>query len=174
MELIKTGHVVGTFALDGTVKVVSCSGEYDHFLELKRVYVSFSSNKMKRIKYADGWFGVESIRLLSAFALLKLENISVLEDAKCFVGGDILVERERASFLNEGEFYSSDISTCFLFYKDCKVARVLSVVEGGSGSLLEVKKLDGSCVYVPFHDEFVGDVDIEKKKIELKHEWILE
>lgn len=48
------------------------------------------------------------------------------------------------------------------------------MVDGGSGVLLEVLKNDGVSCYVPFNNEFIGDVDINKKNIELKNGWILE
>jgi len=174
MELIKTGHVAGTFGLNGCVKVLSASGEYEHFLKLKRVYVNFFKNKLKKNKYNDGWFEVESVKLVSMCALFVLKDVRVLEDAKYFVGSDFFVEKKDACALREGEFYSSDISACYLFYKGSKVADILSVVEGGSTPLLEVKKNNGLCCFVPFNAEFVGDVDIERRMVELRHEWILE
>lgn len=172
--LIRTGRVVGTFGLDGSVKVVSCSGEYEHFLKLDRVYVSFFKDKLKKNKYRNGWFEVSNVKPASVCALFTLKEVKVLEDAKFFVGSDFFVEKKNACFLKDGEFYSSDISTCFLFYEKNKVAEILSVAEGGSAPLLEVKKNDGACCFVPFNTEFIGEVDIERRMVELKHEWILE
>lgn len=173
MELIKTGHVIGTFGLAGCMKVVSCSGEYEHFLKLERVYVNFFKNKLKKNRYKDGWFEIENVKPAFMCALFVLKDVGVVEDAKCFVGSDFFVEKKDACLLKEGEFYSSDISACALFYKGNKVADILSVAEGGSTSLLEVKKSDGVCCFVPFNAEFIGDVDIERRMVELKHEWIL-
>jgi len=173
MELLKTGHVAGTFGLAGSIKVVSSSGEYEHFVKLKRVYVEFFKNKLKKSKYQDGWFDVEDVRVTSACALFTLKGVDALEDAKCFVGGDFFVERQDACLLKEGEFYSSDISSCCLFYQGDKVAEILDVAEVGCNSLLEVKKCDGICCFVPFNAEFIGDVDIERGMVELRHDWIL-
>lgn len=174
MELIKTGHVASTFGVNGCMKVVSCSGEYEHFLKLEHVYVSFFKNKVQKNRYKNGWFEVENVRLASMCALVVLKDVGVLEDAKYFVGSDFFVEKKDACLLKEGEFYSSDISLCYMFYNGSKVAKVLSVVEGGSTSLLEVRKNDGTCCFVPFNAEFIGDVDVEREKIELRHDWILE
>lgn len=173
MELIKTGHVAGTFGLNGCIKVVSSSGEYEHFLKLEQVYVAFLKNKLKKNKYKDGWFAVESVKLASMCAFFFLKDVEILEDAKCFVGSDFFVEKKDACLLKEGEFYSADISSCCLFYEGNRVAEVLSVAEGGSSSLLEVRKNDGICCFVPFNAEFIGNVDIEQKVIELRHDWIL-
>ena len=153
MELIITGDITGTFGVDGFLKIVSSSGEYDHFSELKRVYVAFSKRKLSRKK--DGWFNVEAIRLIPSFVLLKLEGVDTLEEAKYFVGGEVQVERTEACALLENEFYACDVCCC---------VRVL----------LEVIKNDGKACYVPFNNEFIGEVNITEKTIELKKDWVLE
>ena len=74
MDLVVTGNISGTFGVDGFVKVVSSSGEYDHFFDLKRVYVVFSKHKLSKNKFSDGWFDIESVRLIPSFVLLKFEG----------------------------------------------------------------------------------------------------
>ena len=70
------------------------------------------------------------------------------------------------------------------------VGIVTNVMEGGSGYLVEIS-LSESCelldskvkftksgklrsVFVPFKNEFIGEVDVENKKMQLMHLWILE
>ena len=70
------------------------------------------------------------------------------------------------------------------------VGTVTDVKEGGSGYLVEIS-LSESCsllredvrmskgskprsVFVPFNDEFIGTVDVERRKMRLMHLWILE
>ena len=43
-----------------------------------------------------------------------------------------------------------------------------------AGVLLEVIKNDGKVCYVPFNNEFIGEVNITEKTIELKKDWVLE
>lgn len=75
--------------------------------------------------------------------------------------------------------------------KSVTVGTITDVIEGGSGNLLEIllaencdlladniKYLaDGKTVrtvYVPFNPQFVRNVDIKNKTIQLMHLWILE
>lgn len=171
MELIVTGDITGTFGVDGFLKIVSSSGEYDHFSELNRVYIAFSKRKLSRKK--DGWFSVEAIRLIPSFVLLKLEGVDTLEEAKYFVGGEVQVERAGACALLENEFYACDVCCCVLVFNGASVGKIVNVVDA-AGVLLEVIKNDGKVCYVPFNNEFIGEVNITEKTIELKKDWVLE
>lgn len=173
MDLVVTGSVSGTFGVDGFVKVVSSSGEYDHFFDLKRVYIVFSKHKLSKNKFKDGWFDVENIRLIPAFALLKFKGIDAVEDAKCFVGGEVQVPKSEACALHDNEFYACDLCLCSLVFGGVSVGKIVNVVDA-AGILLEVAKTDGKMCYVPFNDEFIGTVNVEDKSVELKKSWILE
>lgn len=171
MELVVTGNVCGTFGVGGFVKVVSSSGEYDHFFELKSVYIVFPKCKLTRRK--DGWFSVESVRLIPSHILIKFEGIDTLEDAKCFVGGEVQVHKNEACSLLDNEFYACDLCLCVLVSEGTSVGRVVNVVDA-AGPLLEIEKNDGKVCYVPFNNEFIGVVNITERVIELKKSWILE
>ena len=173
MDLVVTGNISGTFGVDGFVKVVSSSGEYDHFFDLKRVYVVFSKHKLSKNKFSDGWFDIESVRLIPSFVLLKFEGIDVVEEAKYFVGGEVQVSREEACCLLDNEFYACDLCLCSLVFSGVSVGKIVNVVDA-AGVLLEVVKSDGKVCYVPFNNEFIGMVNIESRLVELKKNWILE
>lgn len=174
MDLVITGYVLGTFGVEGVIKVASCSGEYEHFLNLKKVYITFSKRKIGSNKYKDGWYSIEKVRIVKGCVLLKIEGLTSLEEAKYFVGGQLSVDKSEACLLKDNEFYACDLCSCVLLLKKNVCGKIANVVDGGSGVLLEVLKNDGVSCYVPFNNEFIGDVDINKKNIELKNGWILE
>lgn len=174
MELVATAKITGTFGVEGALKVLSCSGEYEHFFNLEKVYVVFSKQKLVNNKYSDAWFVVLDVKIVGTFALIKLKGVEKLEDAKYFVGSQVLVERKNASFVKDGEFYACDLCKCFLFFENKKIGAILDVVEAGGGVLLEVQKNDGTSCYVPFNDVFLGAIDIKERVVVLKNEWILE
>lgn len=173
MELVVTGNIFGTFGVNGVLKVVSSSGEYDHFLSFKKVYIAFCKQKLSRCKFKDGWFNVESVNLIPSCALLKFEGVDVVEDARCFVGSEVQVQKENACALQDDEFYACDLCLCSLVFDDVSVGKIVNVVDA-AGILLEVVKNDGKVCYVPFNNEFIGIVDVEKKLVELRKDWVLE
>lgn len=175
MEVIATGQIRGAFGLDGFVKVESFSGEYRHFPKLEKVFVAFPESKLKELKLADGWFEIENVKLRAADALLKIKGIDTPENAKSFSGAVLSVPRDMASPLKKGEFYIHDLCNCVLVYGETLVGKITSIAEGGGGYLLEtLEAASGRTVYIPFNKEFIGNIDLKKRTVELMHLWILE
>lgn len=173
MDWLITGRVRGTFGLDGFVKVESCSGEYEHFFNLKEIMLRLL-DKMGA-KTLEKSYQVEACVVRSTDVLLKLWGINSPEAAKKLHGAEILVPRDMACPLDKGEFYITDLCNAILVYKGNSVGTITDVVEGGGGFLLEVSEAAaGKTVYIPFRSEFIGKVNIPAKQVELMHRWILE
>ncbi len=173
MDWLITGRVRGTFGLDGFVKIESCSGEYEHFFNLKEIMLRLPE-KMEA-KSLEKSYQVEACVVRSTDVLLKLWGINSPEAAKKLHGAEILVPRDMACPLDKGEFYITDLCNAILVYKGNSVGTIADVVEGGGGFLLEVSEAaTGKTVYIPFRSEFIGKINITAKQVELMHRWILE
>ena len=174
MEWLITGKIVGTFGLEGFLKVVSTSGEYEHFPRLKKIRLFFS-HKQSPDDMGNTMYTIDNCILRNSDALLKLEGIDSPESAKKLQGASILVPRDMACPLKEGEFYITDLCNAVLVYKGTVMGVITDIVEGGGGLLLELSEAaTGKCQYVPFRSEFIGTIDIPHKTVELMHRWILE
>ena len=174
MDWLITGRVRGTFGLEGFIKIESCSGEYEHFLNLKEIKLQLPS-KGTETQPPELFYQVEECVVRNADALLKLRGIDSPEAAKKLHGADILVPRDMACPLERGEFYINDLCNSVLVYKGNSVGTIADVVEGGGGLLLEVSEAaTGRTVYVPFRSQFIGKINIPAKQVELMHRWILE
>ena len=191
-EQFVVGIVRGSHGITGEFKVESTSGEYEHFARMEEVALT-DGTETKRFK-------VESVREGSATLYMKLAGINSPEDAAKLNRWKIVVDRKNAHKLQNDEWYIEDLKGCSVIYKEaaCEdapasenvVGKVTDVLEGGSGYLVEIL-LSESCtlidegirldkngnpkkVYVPFINQFIGKVDVESKKMELMHLWILE
>ena len=174
MDWLITGRIRGTFGLEGFLKIESCSGEYEHFLNLKEIKLQLPS-KGTETQPPELFYQVEECVVRNADALLKLRGIDSPEAAKKLHGADILVPRDMACPLERGEFYINDLCNSVLVYKGNSVGTIADVVEGGGGLLLEVSEAaTGRTVYVPFRSQFIGKINIPAKQVELMHRWILE
>ena len=174
MDWLITGRVRGTFGLEGFIKIESCSGEYEHFLNLKEIKLQLPS-KGTETQSPELFYQVEECVVRNADALLKLRGINSPEAAKKLRGADILVPRDMACPLERGEFYINDLCNSDLVYKGNSVGTIADVVEGGGGFLLEVSEAaTGRTVYIPFRSQFIGKINIPAKQVELMHRWILE
>ncbi len=167
-ELV-TAVIRSPHGLNGFVKVESTSGEVDHIAVLSSVFVRFNRDNSEVFEY-----DIEKTAGSPSAFLLKFTGINNPEEAKVLAGAEILVPRDKACPLNEGEFYVGDLCQCVLVYDGSSVGRIVGVTEGGGGDLLEVALPEGRVCLVPFKDAFIGDIDLGLKTVRLLHRWILE
>jgi 16S rRNA processing protein RimM len=177
MELLVTGIVRSSHGVDGYVKVESTSGEISHFEGFTGVDVR-SGGVNGTVRHYE----IDAMEGSPQCFLIKFRGIDTPEQAKTLAGSEILVPRDRACPLEEGEFYVTDLCQCVLVYKGTVVGSITGVMEGGSGDLLEVTLSESSGSgdakpskrLVPLRKEFVGDIDMKARTVELMHRWILE
>ena len=193
-EQFVVGIVQGSHGLSGEFKVESTSGEYEHFLRIKEVTLTDGN--------ASSVFKVEYTKEAAQTLYMKLIGITSAQEAQRFNRWQIVVPREYARPLQKGEWYIEDLKGCVVWYGQNDqnkgaaqenahiIGKVTNVLEGGQGYLVEIllsegctllaenvkrtKKGKARTVYVPFKDQFIGQVDVEAKKMQLMHLWILE
>lgn len=164
-ELLTVGVVTGTHGVGGELKVKSYSGFSDHILVLR--------NALFRKGQAEKQLQLESVRPQPPGVIVKITGIDTPEQARRFVGYEIWVPRPQAARLLEGEYYAVDLCLCSVWFGEEEIGSVRSVWEGGSADLLEVQGKAGRTFLVPFIDHFIGDVELEKRKIFLKGDEIV-
>lgn len=175
-DMLVTGIIRSPHGVNGFVKVESISGETVHFNGLTEVLVRPAGG------VTPVCLEIETIRTTSIPPLVKFRGVDTPEAAKAFAGAEILIPRDKACPLEAGEWYVSDLCQCVLVQNGVSVGLITGVMEGGESDLLEVTLSDGAVPgvpggekrYVPFRKEFVGDVDMTAKTVELMHRWILE
>jgi len=165
MELIAIGKIRTSHGVKGFVKIVSFSGETEHYFDLAKVIL--------RSKRQERDYEIEEIKPLGDSLIIKFVGVDTPEKARALAGMEIVVPRENAAVLVEGEYYHADLVQCSMEYENEVIGRVKSIIEGGGGELFEVELSSGDVVLIPFREEFIGEISIGKKLIELKEKWIL-
>lgn len=159
-QVLATGKIKSAFGINGKVKVFSYSGETDHFFCLSSVILE-KNGRRREVE-------VESVERHFGELLVKFKGIDTPEDAKALSGCDILVPREQASRLKNGEVYAADLIGMKLMYDNQEAGVVLSVSEGSQAVLMEVECSDGKRRIIPLlRDVFVESPDVEKGTIKL-------
>ncbi|MGL1894359.1 MAG: ribosome maturation factor RimM [Spirochaetaceae bacterium] len=167
MSQIIVGKIRTSHGVKGDLKVHSSSNDYSHFSNFKTVVLK-KGNRTKE-------FEVEAVKGKGPATLLKLKGIDTPEEGKLYTGYDILVNEKLKSPCQKGEYYQSDLIGCNLIFEKETLATVIDMVYGGPNDLLEVKRADDDrVVLVPFRNEFIGDVKIKDKTIQLRVDWILD
>lgn len=159
-QVLATGKVKSTFGINGKVKVFSYSGDTDHFFKLTKVVLE----KNGRSREAE----IENVERQFGELLVKFRGIDTPEDAKTLTGCDILVPREQASKLKNGEVYAADLIGMKLLYDNQEVAVVVSTSEGSQALLMEVEDKNGKHFIIPLlRDVFVESPNVEEGTIRL-------
>jgi len=161
------GIVRGSIGVEGDVAVTSCSGETAHFRGIERIDAVLADGK--RVVLA-----VSRIEEDAKGLLVRFSGYGTPEKLLALSGAQLVVPRAQAAPLRKGEYYAIDLVGCALTYAGGAVASVLSLIEGSAYDYLEVAQSDGRTVCVPFLKEFIGEVDLAAKSIELRKDWILE
>jgi 16S rRNA processing protein RimM len=165
-ERLAIGIVRTSHGINGFLKVRSLSGEVEHFLRLKRIYI--------RIREDWAPFAVEQASAAAGeTVLLKLEGINSIEEAGRLRGMEIWADRAAAAPLKDGEYYLADLAGCRVLWQDEEIGKVKTVVEGGLSDFLEVVDPRGRTVLIPFTERSVGEVDVVAGTIVLKEEPLL-
>jgi 16S rRNA processing protein RimM len=153
------------FGLKGFVKVHSLSGEFEHLLRLKQAVLRQEGREQVReVEAAEG----------ASSLVMKFRGIDSPEAAKILAGAELLVGRDEAAPLGRGEYYIEDLKGLEVWEGTEVLGSISDVLEGGGGSLVELRLRNGGTRLVPFRDEFFGEVDIEGKRARLLCRWILE
>jgi 16S rRNA processing protein RimM len=173
-EKFIVGLAGAPFGIKGFVKVRPLSGEIDHLLKLQSVIVSKDGK--------ESLLQIEEVTVAPPAVLMRFKGIDSPEAAKAFSGAQLIVDREQAAPLNEGEFYIEDLkglevvavnnlTTCGA---NEKIGHLLDIIEGGGGELAEIELTNGEKRLVPFRKEFFVEICPEKGRVVLDNLWILE
>jgi 16S rRNA processing protein RimM len=179
------------FGLEGFVKFRSFSGETAHLERLGSMTLRKNGvEKVYRVveirpdtrpqKHSGGRSGY------SSGGIILFEGVDGPEKAKALTGSEIVVSREDAAPLDKGEYYIEDLKGLRLVADGntpgvdagTVFGVVTGVFEGGGGLLLEVNTgastAKGGARFVPFRDEFTGEVSLEKGTVVLCAPWVLD
>ncbi len=159
-QVLATGIVKSTFGIHGKVKVFSYSGDTAHFFHLTKVVLEKNGRKFDA--------EIEKVERQSGELLVKFKGYDTPEEAKSLTGCDILVPREQASKLKNGEVYASDLIGMKLLYDNQEVAVVVSTSEGSQALLMEAEDKNGKRFIVPLlRGVFVENPNVEEGTIKL-------
>ncbi|MBN2651667.1 MAG: 16S rRNA processing protein RimM [Spirochaetales bacterium] len=166
MDKIVTGKIRTSHGVAGYFKIMSFSGEWSHFFDLEEVTLVKGDLSFT--------FEVEDAKMLGNDLIMKLVGINTPEEVKKYNGFEITVDREDAASLEDGDYYLSDLIGFDVVYNSKKLGRVLSFFTNTAEATVEVLMYeDDSKKLLLLIDEFVANVDLDQKMIELRCDWIL-
>jgi 16S rRNA processing protein RimM len=159
MGLIAFGKISKVHGLAGEVKFLPFSGQLDNISTLERIIVyKLPGGPPLELKIIKRSFHKGS-------AILKLEGVNSIDDARMLVGNHVYIEASDLRVLDDDEFYWFDLIGLETFTDDGQYIGVVdSLIDRSLQSLLVVKN-NSKEYLIPLTEPIVKDIDLEQSKI---------
>ena len=144
-KFLEVGQVVGTHGIAGEMRVQPWCDSPDFLTKFKTLYLD---------KNGENSVKVQSVRVHKNIALLKLPDVTSIEQAEKMRGKVLFIKREDAK-LSKDNWFVQELLDCEVFDAD-------------SGEKLGVLKNNGREYLVPSIKDVVVSVDVEVGKIEIR------
>lgn len=156
-DCYQLGSVVKTHGLRGELLIFLDVDNPEEYLELESVFVDIDGKLVP--------FFIESLLPQGDRAIVALEDIETIEDAKPLTGKELYLPLSRLPKLPEGKFYFHEL-VGFQFYDKGKlIGTVAHVYELPTHYLLHVDH-QGTEVLVPAENDILKKVDLSAGIIE--------
>ncbi|MBD9290466.1 MAG: 16S rRNA processing protein RimM [Coprococcus eutactus] len=160
-DRLRVGVITSSHGIKGEVKVYPTTDDNDRFKTLKKCYLSNGRETLE--------VNCTSCKFLKNMVILKFKEYDNINDIERFKNYDILVDREDAVPLMDGEFFICDVLDADVYDQNDEHIGILDdVLETPANDVFVVKKDDGSEILIPVVPDFVFDVDTENRKVKVR------
>lgn len=159
-ELFRVGVISNTHGIRGEVKVYPTTDNVRRFDDLKEVILDTGKEQLN--------LHVTSVKYFKNMVILKFKEFDNINDIIPYKGMDLLVTRENAIPLEDGEYYIADIIGSKVITDEDKILGTLTdVLQTSANDVYVVKTKDGKEVLLPSIEECILDRDIENKIVKV-------
>lgn len=157
-DLLRVGVIANTHGIRGEVKVFPTTDEKERFKDLKKVILDMG----KEQKVLE----IQSVRFFKNLVILKFKGIDNINDIEMYKGKDLLVTREDAVPLEEGEYFIADLLDLDVYSdEDEKIGVLHDVMQTSANDVYVVKTEEGKEILLPAIDECILDIDLEENRM---------
>ena len=157
-DLLRVGVIANTHGIRGEVKVFPTTDEKERFKDLKKVIRDMG----KEQKVLE----IQSVRFFKNLVILKFKGIDNINDIEMYKGKDLLVTREDAVPLEEGEYFIADLLDLDVYSdEDEKIGVLYDVMQTGANDVYVVKTEEGKEILLPAIDECILDINLEESRM---------
>lgn len=157
-QFFRIGVIANTHGVHGEVKVYPTTDEMKRFDALDEVILD--TKKEQQILHVTG------VKYFKNMVILKFAEFDNMNQVIPLKNMDLLVDREHAIPLNDGEYYIADIiGSEVITDTGDQLGTLTDVIQTGANDVYIVKTATGKEVLLPVIDECIIDRNIEEKKV---------
>ncbi len=157
-DKLRVGVITSPHGIAGEVNVFPTTDDINRFKNLKKLYIDTGKELIPT--------QVKSVKFFKGMAILKLDHIVDRNMAEKFRKKDLLIDREDAVPLEEGEYFICDLVGLGIETDEGEKLGVLEdVLQTGANDVYLVRCNDGKELLIPVTDECVLSIEPENEKI---------
>ncbi|MCK5732010.1 MAG: 16S rRNA processing protein RimM [Tenericutes bacterium] len=160
MEYLKIGKILNTRGIKGELKVKPYTDfQEDRYQIGNKIFIQYQNRylEFEVLKY-------RSIKNQDILILKDNEDINLVEKYK---GSDIFVPSDSDITLYENEYHISEIIGLKVYQGEKLIGSIFDIKDYPQGDYLDILLETKEHAYIPFRDEFVIDVDVDKEYIKI-------
>ena len=150
--MIHIGKLVNTHGLKGEVKIIS---DFKYKLDVFK--------KGNNIYIGEDKLEINSYRPHQIYDMLTFKGINSIDDVLKYKGMEVYIDRSEYEF--DG-ILDEDIIGMEVYAGNKLIGKVTEIFKNKVHSILVIEK-NGNINMVPYVDEFIKNIDLENKKIEI-------
>lgn len=149
MNNLRVGKIINTHGVHGELKIFPTTDEVKRFSYLKKTIID------------DHEYEVENVKYFKEFVFLKLKGINDMNEATKYKGKDLMVTRENALKLKEGEYFISDLIGLSVITDEGEdLGTIDEILETKANKVYVVGK-----ILIPDIKECILNIDLDKKQM---------
>ena len=157
-ERLEVGQIVNTFGIKGLVKIYPYVDDISRFDDLKYVYV--------KNKKFENELQIEEVKYQKNMVLIKFKGIETVEQAEKLKNSIVEINRKDAIPLEEGQYFIADLLGLDVFLDTGEKLGILEdIYNTGSSDIYVVKNELGKQFLLPYIDEVIKEINLEKERI---------
>ena len=159
-QLLQVGVITQTHGVRGEVKVFPTTDDAARFKKLKHVMLDTGKETLP--------LDIESVKFFKQFVILKFKGFDNINDIERYKRCPLLIERENAVPLEEGEYFIADMIGMKVITDEGENFGILKdVMETGANDVYVIEHPSEGEVLVPAIKECILDVDIENRQMKI-------
>ena len=153
-DMLRIGVVTTTHGIHGEVKVFPTTDDVKRFKKTDEVILITKQGNLT--------LHVESAKFFKNIVIVKFKEYNDINEVEGFRKCDLMVTRENALPLKEGQFYFCDVIGATVVDEDgTAIGTIKDVIETGANNVFSIETQEGKEVLFPVIPQCIKKVDVE-------------
>lgn len=163
-EPILIAKIISPHGLQGGATIISPSFRETILKKGLKVFLCKANENL----HDSNLFEIEKVNIGNKI-IVYFKNLNSINQLEKIIPCNIYLPKESFPVLSGAEYYWIDLLECQVFdqEKNQIIGTLSNIYENGAQSVFVIKKTDGCDIEIPYVNQFVKKIDIDKKIIEI-------